>query len=111
MCIRDSTNCDIIITISDPTSYIESNSTIPITLYYEGFDDTKKTLIVDSDIEYTTLYYCHKISNSNPTSIVCGKLKILSDSKRICALGYVDIYSINYNLFTLEKGKLYETPF
>ena len=105
------TNCDIIITISDPTSYIESNSTIPTTLYYEGFDDRKKTLIVDSDIEYITLYYCHKISNSNPTSIVCGKLKILSDSKRICALGYVDIYSINYNLFTLEKGKLYETPF
>ena len=105
------TNCDIIITISDPTPYIESNSDIPITLYYEGFDDTKKTLIVDSETTYTTLYYCHKISNSNPTSIVCGKLKILSDSKRICALGYVDIYSINYNLFTLENGKLYETTF
>ena len=104
-------NCDIIITTSDPTSYIESNSNIPTILYYEGFNDTEKTLLVDSDTEYTTLYYCHKISNSNSTNIICGKLKILSDAKRICALGYVDIYSINYNLFTLENGNLYETTF
>ena len=95
-------NCDIIITTSDPTSYIESNSNIPTILYYEGFNDTEKALLVDSDTEYTTLYYCHKISNSNSTNIICGKLKILSDLyiQKNLSLGYVDIYSINYNLFT-----------
>tara|TARA_B110000971_G_scaffold29200_1_gene26258 strand:+ start:1085 stop:2530 length:1446 start_codon:yes stop_codon:yes gene_type:complete len=104
------TNCDIIVTVSDPTSYIDSNTGIPTTLHYEGFNDSDNTLLVD-DETYTELYYCHKISNANPTSIIYGKLKILTDSKRISALGYVDIYSINYNLFTLEKGKLYETSF
>ena len=105
------TNCDIIIVTSDPTSYIESDSVIPTILYYEGFNDTKKTLLVDSDTTFTTLYYCHKISTSNSTKIICGKLKILSDSKRICDLGYLDIYCINYNLFTLENGRLFKTSF
>ena len=104
------TNCDIIITKEDPSSYIENGLIIPQILYYEGFNDTEKTLFIDSETTYTTLYYCHKISTANPTKIICGKLKILLDSKRICALGYIDIYSINYNLYTLQQGKLYETP-
>ena len=36
------TNCDIIITISDPTSFIENNLDIPNNLYYEGFNYDKK---------------------------------------------------------------------
>ena len=114
------TNCDIIITKNDPTSYIENNLNIPApdpdnesiqSIYYEGFNYKEKTLLVDSETQYTTLYYCHKISNTNSIKITCGKLQILTDSKKICSIGYVDIYSINYNLFTLEEGRLFETPF
>ena len=43
------TNCDIIITISDPTSFIENNLDIPNNLYYEGFNDIEKTLLVDNE--------------------------------------------------------------
>ena len=109
-------NCDIIITSVDPSTY-SNNVDIP---YYSGFDYNSKTLIVndettllelDSVGKYITLYYYHKISSSNPTKINQGKIKVYSDVNALAGLGLVNIYSINYNLYSLEDGKLYNTVF
>lgn len=109
-------NCDIIITSINPETYSD-NVDIP---YYSGFDYDSKTLIIndettilelDDATKFITLYYSHKISSSNSTKINYGKLKVYSDVNAFAGLGTLNIYSINYNLYSLEDGKLYNTVF
>ena len=100
-------NCDIIIVTSNPESYINSNSNIPTSLYHPNFDYGEKTLILDSENIYNELYYCHKIVNSNDILVNYGRLLVFTDDKANASTGLLNSYAINYNLYVIEDGKLF----
>ena len=104
-------NCDIIITTEDPAPYLEEGLEIPDVFYYSGFNYLDKTLIVDNLDIYSTLYYCHKTSINNNLMINRGKIILLPDSKVNSGVGGMNIYSINYNLYTIKGGQLTSTDF
>ena len=104
-------NCDIIITTEDPAPYLEEGLEIPDLFYYSGFNYLDKTLIVDNLDIYSTLYYCHKTSINNNLMINRGKIILLPDSKVNSGVGGMNIYSLNYNLYTIKSGQLTSIDF
>ena len=102
------TNCDIIILTQNPESYINSNSSIPNILVHPNFNPKEKTLILDSENTYTELYYCH-----NDTTIVVnhGRLLVFKDDKANASTGFLNTYAINYNLYAIQDGKLFNATF
>lgn len=95
-------NCDIIITTSNPQEFINNNIDIPEDLYFSGFNDIEKTFIIDNIETYTTLYYCDKTEK-----ITAGKFEVKSDNKAFAGDGILDIYTINYDMYFTEFGKLF----
>ena len=84
-----------------------SNSNIPTSLYHPNFDYGEKTLILDSENIYNELYYCHKIVNSNDILVNYGRLLVFTDDKANASTGLLNSYAINYNLYVIEDGKLF----
>ena len=105
------TNCDIIIVTSNPESYINSKTDIPLELYHPTFDYDEKTLLLDSENTYTELYYCHKITSNTDIIVNHGKLLVFTDDKANASTGYLNTYAINYNLYMIENGKLSNSTF
>lgn len=104
-------NCDIIIVISNPESYINSNSNIPVNLYHPNFNYNEKTLMLDSENTYTELYYCHKIVNSGDILVNYGRLLVFTDDKANASTGLLNTYAINYDLYVIQEGKLFNSKF
>lgn len=105
------TNCDIIVVTSNPESYINSQTNIPLELYHPNFNNNTKELLLDSENTYTELYYCHKRSNTNDLIINYGRFLIFTDDKANASTGFLNTYAINYNLYVIENGKLFNATF
>ena len=97
-------NCDIVITTVDPTTYITQKTEIPTSIYFPGFNYEKKTLMIDSTETYDTLYYCDK---SNNISITSGRFIILDGNRAKAGVGNINVYSLNYMLYSIIDGKMY----
>ena len=104
------TNCDIIVVTSNPESYINSGTSIPPDLYHPNFNENTKELLLDSENIYTELYYCNKIETNN-LIINYGRFLIFTDDKANASTGFLNTYAINYNLYLIEKGKLFNETF
>ena len=100
-------NSDIIVVTRNPESYINSNTDIPNHLYHPDFDYIEKTLLLDSENIYNELYYCHKISSTNNIIVNYGRFLVFTDDKANASTGFLNTYAINYNLYVMENGKLF----
>ena len=103
------TNCDIIILTSNPESYINSNKNISTDLYHPNFNYNEKTLLLDSENIYSELYYCHKIKNKTDIIVNYGRLLVFTDDKANASTGFLNTYAINYNLYVIQEGKLFNS--
>ena len=104
------TICDIIVVTTNPESYINSGTPIPSELYHPNFNENTKELLLDSENIYTELYYCNKIETNN-LIINHGRFLIFTDDKANASTGFLNTYAINYNLYLIEKGKLFNENF
>jgi hypothetical protein len=103
-------NCDIIIVTTNPTDYINDPINNNEPTHVNGFDNTNKTLLLDSENKYDILYYCHK-ENTNNIIINYGRLLVFTDNKANAATGLINTYAINYNLYLIKNGKLFNYKF
>ena len=60
--------------------------------------------MIDSTETYDTLYYCDK---SNNISITAGRFIILDGNRAKAGVGNINVYSLNYMLYSIIDGKIY----
>ena len=111
-------NIDIIVTDFNPEERINNNITINESEFYSGFNYGDKTLLVNDIETLNTLYYSHRINNSNfdnqnttSLQVKYGVFKVFSDFHALSELGTFSTYSINYNLYLIQNGKLHINQF
>ena len=67
--------------------------------------------MLDSENTYSELYYCHKIVNSGDIVVNYGRLLVFTDDKANASTGFLNTYAINYDLYVIQEGKLFNSKF
>ena len=67
--------------------------------------------MLDSENTYTELYYCHNIVNSGDIVVNYGRLLVFTDDKANASTGLLNTYAINYDLYVIQEGKLFNSKF
>jgi len=93
---------NIVITTSDPSSYINQSIAIPNSIIYNGYNEQNSTLLIPSiNSDKLILYYCDRVQ-----SILRGKLEVTSDVNALVGSGVLNIYCINYDLYKITDKKI-----
>ena len=93
---------NIVITTSDPISYINQNITIPNNILYNGYNQQDRTLLIPSiNKDKLILYYCDRVQ-----SILPGILEVRTDVNAFVGNGILNIYCINYEFYKITDKKI-----